>query len=501
MRTKKAFKNLVFNLVQQVIGIVTNFILPPMIIGTFGSAMNGLVATIKQIMSYAQLTGAGIASTSTYALYEPLSKNDTEKISGIYNATGKMFNRAGNWFSFIILVVSIIYPFFVSNGIDKIIVTLLVIIIGISGISEFYVIGKYQALLNADQKNFVIAIAQTIGNICNIIMTILLIKLHQTIVIVQLGASVIYVMRILIITWYIKKQYRYLDKNAAPRFDSIKQRNDAVVHELTALVVHSSSTILISIFLGLKAASVYSIYALIFSGLNTICSIVSNAIYASFGEVIAKKDRKVLNSAYNVYEWGYFLIVAIIYTVTFLMIMPFICVYTKGLTDINYQLPLVGALFTVVGFANNLRVPARTLVIASGHFKETRNRSILEMVINLVGQIIFIPIVGIYGALLGAILSFTYRTIDFIIYTNKHILFIDNMRSLKRVLINIIVASFIIIVCMLWFPIVAANYLTWIGYGIIVTVIVSIIYIIVSICFERSVLKESLHIVKNLFKK
>lgn len=501
MRTKKAFKNLIFNLFQQVVGIITSFLLPPLIIGHFGSALNGLIATIKQLMSYAQLTGAGIASTSTYAMYEPLAQDDKKTLSGIYNATGKMFTKAGNLFTLIILILAMIYPFFVGGNVNKLVVGLLVVIIGISGISEFYVIGKYQALLNADQKNFVIAIAQACGNIMNIIVTFILIQLDQNIVIVQLGASVIYVMRILIITGYIRKHYGYLDRNMQPLTDRIKQRNDAVIHELTALVVHSSSTILISIFLGLKMASVYSIYALVFSGLNTICSIVSNAIYASFGEVIAKKDTKTLDGAYNVYEWGYFLIIAVIYTVTFIMIMPFIGIYTHGMTDINYQLPLLGALFTIVGFANNLRVPARTLVIASGHFKETRNRSILEMVINLVGQIIFIPIFGIYGALMGAILSFTYRTVDFIMYTNKHILMLSNKRSFFRAFMNIAISGITIFVLRKVLPVVTPSYLSWVFYGIIITLIVGAIYFIVNLIFENKVMKETFHILKNIFVK
>ena len=216
MRAKKTLKNLIFNLLQQVVAIITNFIVPPLIIGRFGSAINGLVSTIKQIMQHAQLTGAGISSVSTYALYKPLAENDHKKISGIYNATNKMFIKAGNYFSLILLVVAIVCPFFVQEEIPYLTVSLLVLIIGINGLSELYIIGKYQALLDADQKNFMIAVAQMVGNICNIIMTVVLIKLNQPIVVVQLGATIIYVMRVTILTLYIKKNYSYIDKKEKP---------------------------------------------------------------------------------------------------------------------------------------------------------------------------------------------------------------------------------------------------------------------------------------------
>ena len=39
MRTKKSIKNLIFNVFQQVIGILTGFILPPLIITNYGSSL------------------------------------------------------------------------------------------------------------------------------------------------------------------------------------------------------------------------------------------------------------------------------------------------------------------------------------------------------------------------------------------------------------------------------------------------------------------------------
>ena len=356
MRAKKTLKNLIFNLLQQMVAIVTNFIVPPLIIGYFGSAINGIVSTIKQIMQHAQLTGAGISNVSTYALYEPLADNDHKKISGIYNATNKMFIKAGNYFSLILLIVAIVCPFFVKEDVSNLTVSLLVLIIGINGLSELYIIGKYQALLDADQKNFMVAVAQMAGNICNIIMTIVLIKLKQSIVIVQLGAAIIYVMRVTILTLYIKKNYSYLDKKEKPLMNSLSQRNDAIIHSVSALIINSSSTIIIFLFCGPSVASVYSVYALVFSGLNTICSIVSNAIYASFGDVIAKKDTKTLLNAYNVYEWIYLLAIGVIYTVTYLLIIPFIELYTRNVADINYILPGLGILFVIVGIFNNIKI-------------------------------------------------------------------------------------------------------------------------------------------------
>lgn len=179
--------------------------MPPILVSTFGSTLNGLVSTIRQIMQYVQLTGAGIAQASTFAMYKPIADKDYESLNGIYNATRKMFTRAGNVFSAITLLVAIIYPLTVRNQVDYSVAFALVLVIGISGASEFYLCGKYNALLSANQENYVVAIAQTIGSLTNLILLIVLVRLKQNVVVAELGMSAVYLCRIVILTVYAKE--------------------------------------------------------------------------------------------------------------------------------------------------------------------------------------------------------------------------------------------------------------------------------------------------------
>lgn len=499
MRAKKSIVNLFFNLLQQIIGIITGFVLPPLIISNYGSNINGLIQTIKQIVMYAQTTGAGIASASTYVMYEPLAKKKYKKLSGIFNATKKMFIKAGNYASFIMLMVAFIYPLFVRNDVDQLTAFSLIIMLGLCGVSEFYFIGKYQALFSADQKNYIVSIAQTLGNIFNIVISVILIKFKCNIIFVEFGAMAVYITRVLFLWYNFKKNYKYIDKNEKPLMDSISQRKDAVVHEVTALVVNNSSVLLVSLLLGLANASIYSVYLLVFSGLNMIAAIVSNGIYASFGDVIAKKENDVLQKSYNIFEWGFLLAIFVIYVVTFAMIMPFIGIYTRNITDVNYSLPLLGYLFVLVGVINNIKIPARMLVIASGHFKETKKYSLIEMLINIFGQIIFIPILGIYGALVGCLLSNLYRAINFIWYSNKYLLKISHERVIKRLLVFGITS---VLLCYLstLLNISVNGYLWWAVWAICISVVAFIVMLIVGVIFDRATFKDTVRMLKRIVK-
>lgn len=499
MRAKKSLKNLVFNVFQQLIGILTGFLLPPLIIANYGSSTNGLIQTVKQIVTYAQTTGAGIASASTYVMYEPIAKKQYKKLSGIFNATKKMFIKAGNYASFIMLMVAFIYPIFVRDDVNIFTAFTLVIMLGLCGVSEFYFIGKYQALFSADQKNYLVSIAQALGNIFNIVISIVLIKLKCDIVLVEFGAMAVYITRVSFLWVHFKKHYSYIDKNEKPLMNSISQRKDAVVHEITALVVNNSSVLLVSLILGLTSASIFSVYLLVFSGLNMIAAIVSNGIYASFGDVIAKKETAVLQKSYNIFEWGFLLAIFVMYVVAFVMIMPFIAIYTRNITDVNYSLPLLGMLFVLVGILNNIKIPARMLVMAHGHFKETKKYSLIEMLLNIFGQIIFIPIFGIYGALVGCLLSVIYRAINFIWYANKYLLNIGHERVIKRLIVFTIPA---VGLCYLstFININATGYLAWALWALCITIVTFVIMLVVGIIFDRSTFKDTLNTFKRIVK-
>ena len=77
------FKNIISNLFYQLINILFNLILTPLILVKFGSDVNGLVQTIRQILNYAALVGSGISESTVVALYKPIAENDKEKLKAL----------------------------------------------------------------------------------------------------------------------------------------------------------------------------------------------------------------------------------------------------------------------------------------------------------------------------------------------------------------------------------------------------------------------------------
>ena len=89
-------------------------------------------------------------------------------------------------------------------------------------------------------------------------------------------------------------------------------------------------------------------------------------------------------------EWAIHSIAGFVYGCTAILIVPFIMVYTKGVYDINYNVPIFALLITLANLSHTLRLPYSIIVLSSGHYKETQNSYIITSAINLVISVIFV---------------------------------------------------------------------------------------------------------------
>ena len=82
--------NLISSLVYQVVLISLGFLLPRLYLENFGSEVNGVLSTVKQIFVYLFLLEAGVGLASTQALYGRIGKEDYQSVSEVLAATAAL---------------------------------------------------------------------------------------------------------------------------------------------------------------------------------------------------------------------------------------------------------------------------------------------------------------------------------------------------------------------------------------------------------------------------
>lgn len=471
MRSKNSMYNLLAATLLQAVNMIIGIILPKVMLISFGSEVNGLVSSIKQFISYLTLVEAGLAGACIYNLYKPLSDKDYNQINAILSGAKKFYNKSGIIFSVLALILAICFPYIAkSSSTDNLTISALVFILGVNGSLEFFSMGKYRALLTADQKSYIISIIQVIGQILNCIIIIILALNKFNIVAVQIFASSSYIVRSILLSTYVKKKYKSINFNVQPDTKALSQRWDVLFHQVGSMIVFNSPVALITIFCSLIQVSIYSIYNMVFSGINSIIGIFNTGLVAGIGDIISKNDIKHLQSVYREYECGYYMILTWIYSCSYILIIPFISIYTKGINDANYINENIASLFIIVGILNGLRIPQSTVVNAAGHFKETRYRVLIEIIINLSVSILLVRRMGIEGVLIGAICSYSYRTIDFIIYAPKNIIKIPVKETIKRIVNMIILSTIIIVPFETIIQVQLNNFMEWFIYAMIISI-------------------------------
>ncbi len=496
MRSKKALYNVITNLVLQIITIIYGFVVPKIIINNFGSNVNGLISSITQFLTYITLLESGFGPVVKAILYKPIANKDNITISKILKSSEIFFRKISYIFLVYIILLSIIYPFLVSNNFNSLYTISLIVIIAISTFAEYFFGMTYRLFLQADQKTYVISVIQIFTYILSILCIVLLVKFNASIQIIKLVGGIIFVLRPLLQNYYVKKKYNIKLKEVKERYE-IKQKWDGLAQHIASVIHGNTDITLLTLFCTLTEVSVYSVYYLVVKGIKSIIQAFSNGIDASFGDMIAKNEHENLNNKFNLYEIIYFTITTIIFTSTIMLITPFIEIYTNGVKDANYIRYTFGYLIVVSEYLWAIRLPYSSVTLAAGHFKETRIGAWIECLSNIIISIILVWRFGIIGVTIGTIVAMTIRTIEFIYHTNKYILKRNICESIKKISIIIIETLIIVLICKYLPYLKNISYINLFVNGIMTATVAIIVVFTINIL----VYKKDMKVFTNIFKK
>ena len=184
------------------------------------------------------------------------------------------------------------------------------------------------------------------------------------------------------------------------------------------------------------------------------------------------------------------------------MMIPFVTLYTKGVTDVNYTRPLFSFLLILGGVFNCFRVPYRAITIVAGHYKQTRNGAILEAIINITVSVLGVIFFGLIGVALGTLCAMAFRTIQYVLYLSNNIMNRDVKYFLRHAVLCFAIMGIVYFVSQLYLPSVFDSWTTWIIYATITTLIAIALTLGTDYLFYKHDMENLFVKVKNnLFRK
>lgn len=460
MREKKLMWNTVTAILNQVVTVVCAFILPRLILTAYGSEVNGLVQSIQQFMAVIAFLDMGVGAVVQSSLYKPLAKGDMDSVSRIMVSANRFFRRLATIIGVYIALLSVSYTYISHSEFSIRYTCTLVLALGASYFAQYYFGLKYQLLLIADQKAYIQNLLSIFVLIFNNVVGCILILSGFSIQIVKISTALILLIRPLLMAWYVRKHYPI---NWDIRFsgEPIQQKWNGIAQHLATVVLISTDNIVLTIFSTLKNVSIYSVYHLVLNGMNNLILSFSQGVSAYFGNLLANKEHVKLKKMFSAYESIYHCLIVFLYSCVTVLIMPFVSVYTKDISDAEYIVPLFAYLICAANMVYCLRLPYNSLVLSAGHFKQTQRSAIIEMLLNIVISVAMVIRFGLIGVAIGTLVAMVYRSVYFAWYSMKFILNNSDLRWILHFAVDIFCTFSIVMIC-IRFQLTSLTYGAWI---------------------------------------
>ncbi len=428
--------NIISSLWLQVVSGVCGLILPRFILSAFGSEANGLVASVSQLLGYTVLLEGGIGGVMKAALYKPLANHDMVGVSGIYDQIRRSFRRISYIFIGFAVVLALVMKFLVDTQFDWLYVFSMVMILGFSTYFSYYCSVPQNILLSADQKLYIIQFTQMIALIANLLICLLIIRFCGGIHVVKFASAFVFLLRPIVLHIYVNRHYSFQNSTDAVAVP-IPQKRDGLTHHLSYFIHRNTDIVILSLFGTLENISVYTIYNTVINILESLLLSISSGLSGAVGNLLARDEIKQLNRLVDRYEaWNNALSTAVA-TVCAILVLPFVSIYTNGVTDAQYYQPLFAYLMIIGSYAYSIRHPFGCIVSAAGHYRETRTGAIGEVAINLGLSLLLVKPLGLVGVALGTAAAMTFRTFHAVWYLSKHILHRPVYKFLVKLICNL----------------------------------------------------------------
>ncbi len=421
MKENKFIKNIVFSFGGQIVVMVLGIIIPRIMITSYGSDVNGIVSTVTQIFSYMALLEAGISQAARNALYKHIANKDKDGISYVVSLSRRYFRRVTIVYGIGVMLLSSITPVILKSNVDKMTIFFIVFWEGLSGVISFYFIETDIALLTADGRGYINNGINVVNKTISYVVKIVMAYFGMNIALLQFVYFFITIIKVVYYRGYVNKEYPWLRYDTAQKTAKLPDRNAYIVTEIAWTIFSSTDMIVLSTFVSTQLASVYSIYNLVFANINNLLSTVFYGINYLLGQTYHENIERY-EKIHDTFNSLFFGSMTVLMCITYILIIPFIKLYTNGVTDVDYinqELPL---LFCLVQLFSWSRYVTGALSSIAGYAKRVSYISLIEAITNITLSVVLVHKYSIVGVLIATVVALPLKVLYLTWLSDKKIL-------------------------------------------------------------------------------
>ena len=473
---------------------VINLIIPRYIILTYGSEVNGLTSSIAHVLMIVNLIQAGLGSSVTYLMYKPIGEQDRVELASIIMSAKRLYRIISLAVLGLGTIASIIFAYVVDTDLQRDFILIASLLTCIDSAASTYFTAVGNVFLGAKQDGYLVSRISIIANMIGFGLRVLVLVLKPHFITLFLVNTVVCIINIVALAACFKKQYVPFkpseEETKKIHRVPIKGISYAAANEAAHALITGSITVVISVWAGLKASSIFGVYMIATSALSTVSNAVYSAVVPSYGSVAAEGDIAKTNRIFEIYQFVLFTMNTFMYMCAAYLLIPFVHLYTEGVSDAEYtNIPLM-IMVVCYGLASVLRIPYNNTVYIKGLFKETYMQPVICSVIAMILMVLFTSINFTY-TLLGTIFFFLSNALYQHFKLPKLFAGFDNRRFWNHLAVMCCGVGMSILAFFL-FPVSPSNFFWWIVYACITGVVSLAVMLLLVLLFDRKSLRHTI---------
>ncbi len=374
------------------------------IIDTFGTNVNAIVQLAVQFSAYLLLFESGMTAAYQYNMYRPLIDKNYKKISALYN--GLKFNMKTITINMFILgvIISIIYPYMLTEkGISYINVVSILIVMSLRIICPYILTLPMRTLLIVKEKKYITDIIECVKNTVTIITEIVLIKYTKLPLAFILLVYIFYTALTrgiyikLVNINYNGKIDKFENKDMTPK----NMTNDILVHKIASLITSNTDSVLLSMFSTLNNVTIYTSYYTLISYPITLLTRMIDSIRASIALKVNEDTEKSFSIFKEMISLELFCF-GIVVPVFIIMVNPFVDLWIGR----EFRMGYIDIILMSFIALHRMIIPTIYATRdAKGLYKESKNFSLVQAIVNMILSLLLIKPFGITGILIGTCIA------------------------------------------------------------------------------------------------
>lgn len=407
MRMNKILQNAITGMGGQVLNFFLQFLGRTVFIYTLGKEYLGISSLLSNVLNVLSISELGIGAAIIFHMYEPLAKNEKEKVKTLVHFYKKAYFVIG----LVVLVLGLtMLPFLrylLKGKTDLVDINIVFLFYVFQSVFSYWFYAYKSAVLRADQKQYIANIITYVANILGLVVQILvLILFHSFELYIGCGIATT-VLGNFLVARKVDCLYPYINEKSAP-MDKESKKNifksvfGTSVYRINSVILLQTDNILISSFVGVVMVGMYENYHLISAAIITVSSVILNSMQSSIGNQFVTEDIYANEKTFR--------------TLCFLAYWFFgwcsICLWTLYDSFITlwigqeYILQKATVFIIVLDFMlNGFQKISILYKDACGLFWQGRFRPVATVILNLGISLVLVRDLGVVGVLMGTVVS------------------------------------------------------------------------------------------------